>query len=77
MNKNHEHIFKAFHKKEKVAALETSQVSLKKEVDETRTACQDEALKRVNCENQIATLSETLDFERKISKDRLRIFRWF
>lgn len=57
--------------KEKCNGNDVKIAKLKKEVDDTRTACQDEALKRVNCENQIATLTETLEFERKISKDKI------
>jgi len=60
--------------KNKVADFESKIAALKKEVDETRKSCQDEALKRVNCENQIATLTETLDFERKVSKERIEEF---
>ena len=58
--------------KEKNLSFENKLAKLKKEIDDTRTACQDEALKRVGCENQIATLTETLEFERKISHDKLR-----
>jgi len=45
--------------------------NLKKEVDMTRSTCQEEALKRVNCENKIATLTETLEFTKKIHGEQM------
>merc|ERR1712176_323106 len=45
--------------------------NLKKEVDMTRSTCQEEALKRVNCENQIATLTETLEFNKKVHAEQM------
>merc|ERR1712176_54848 len=45
--------------------------NLKKEVDMTRSTCQEEALKWVNCENQIATLTETLEFNKKVHAEQM------
>jgi len=59
-------------KTDQIKQLTIKEKRQKDEIDQTRKACEREALTRVNCENTIATLKETLDFERKVHRDKLR-----